>query len=139
MNIVRSTRVRLAAGAVLCAVFVAGLALGFALDGRVVRTATDAVTPEGRRGDFPPPPSGWIVDRLEMTDAQRTAVDSIVGFYAVQMGDLQRDYRPRFTALVDSAARALRQIFTAEQLAQYDSIEAEVRARRGRGNPPGRR
>jgi Spy/CpxP family protein refolding chaperone len=130
-------RVRLAAGAVVGAVFLAGLVLGFALDRGVAQPATDGVARMGeRRGDFAPPPSGWIIDRLDMTDAQRAAVDSVVQHYAVYMGDLQREYRPRFQTVMDSANRALREVLTPEQLAQYDSIQAELRMRRGRGNPP---
>jgi hypothetical protein len=134
------TGVRIAAGAVLSVVFVAGLLLGFALDPDLVaRSAEGGERVGDRRGDFsPPPPGGWFIDRLEMTDAQRAEVDSIVSHFTVHMGDLQREYRPRFMAVVDSVNDALRAVLTPPQLAEYDSLAAALRARRGRGGNPQR-
>ncbi|MEX2295604.1 MAG: hypothetical protein WD804_04715 [Gemmatimonadota bacterium] len=134
------TRVRLAAGAMLSAAFLGGLALGYGLDRGVAQaTPGELARTDDRRGDFAPPPSGWIIDRLGMSDAQRVAVDSIIAHFASHMGELQREYRPRFQTVVDSANRAVRDVLTAEQLAQYDSLQTAVRSRRMRGNPPGPR
>lgn len=137
MSFRRSTRVRLAAGAVLGVTFTAGLALGFALD-----RGASSITADGTaNADSQPeaPPNDWIVDRLEMADAQRATVDSIVDHYGMMMSDLQREVRPRLRAVVDSANRALRGALTEAQLVQYDSLEAELARRRSRGNPSGRR
>jgi hypothetical protein len=136
----RNTKVRLAASAVLGAAFLGGLAVGLMLDRGVAQTATGPeARSDMRRSDPAPPPSGWIIDRLELSEEQRVAVDSMIAHFGAEMSDLQREYRPRFQAVVDSASRELRATLTPEQNAQYDSIEAVVRSRRGRGNPPGPR
>jgi hypothetical protein len=135
----RQTKVRLAAGAILGVTFFGGLAVGLAFDRGVGQAVTDPEMRRDSRRENTPPPSGWIVDRLELTDAQRANVDSVVAHFGSHMGDLQREYRPRFQAVVDSTSRALRSALTPEQLAHYDSIEAVVRSRRPRGNPPGPR
>lgn len=132
----RVTKVRLAAGAVLAAAFLAGVALGFLLDRGVIGRSSG---PFGSAGAPAPPPSEWIVDRIPMDPEQREAVDSILAHHGTLMAELQREYRPRFLNVVDGANRALRDALTEDQLARYDSLEAELVRRRARGNPAGRR
>jgi hypothetical protein len=140
MSLSRDTRVRYAAGAVLVATFTGGLALGFALDRGVAQVAPERAAREDRRRVDPgPPPNEWIIDRLEMGADQRARVDSLLGHFGAQISVLQREYRPRFEAVVDSANRSLRELLTEDQILRYDSLEAEQARRRGRGNPPGRR
>jgi hypothetical protein len=133
----RERRVRLATGAVLALVFLGGILVGFALDRGVVHASTE------REGGMPEvrsdasPPNDWIIDRLEMTVDQRARVDSVLAHFGSHMSDLQKDYRPRFQSVVDSANFALRELLTEEQRIRYDSLEAHLERRRAR-NQPGR-
>jgi hypothetical protein len=137
MIFTRDRKVRLGAAAVLAGVFVAGVAVGFAVEWRThppdpaVETSADS-----DRDDSPP--SDWIIDRLEMEADQKATIDSVLTEYGRRMGMLQREYGPRFRALVDSANRSLMGLLTEEQRAQYDSIEAAAERRRDR-NSSGRR
>jgi hypothetical protein len=125
-------KVRGGAAAVLLILFAAGTALGLAVGGEP-RTPEAAPMPgEGRVSAGRSEPSEeWIVDRLDLTPAQRTAVDSVVAHFGARMSSLQKEYRPRYRAIVDSASQALRDLLNEEQQARYDSLQAA--AKRGLG------
>lgn len=85
------------------------------------------------------PPRGWIIDRLDLTPDQRVRVDSVVAEYGRRMNDLQREYRPPFRQMMESANRALMEILTEDQRVRYDSIDAAAESRRELRSSEGRR
>lgn len=127
-------KVRGAAAAVVALVFVAGTAVGLAWhrgkggqeEVEAAQVASDA--PQGRSQA----PSGWIIDRLDLSANQQAAVDSVLDHYGERMSDLQKAYRPRYRALVDSTVQDLRDLLTEEQLLRYDSLEVRAERRRSR-------
>jgi hypothetical protein len=135
----RARRVRLGAAAVLAVVFGAGLAVGAAVDSDPTATAPSAGSFAREPGRGNPPPSGWIIDRLDLTPEQEARVDSVVSHYGRHMSDLQTDYRPRFRSVVDSTNRALMEILTPDQRVLYDSIQSAGERRRSHGDSSTRR
>ncbi len=134
MDSPRDSRVRLTAAGILLGVFVAGATLGLTLDRYETPTRSEAgetVRVDG--GDRAGAPSEWIIDRMDLTAQQRIQVDSIVSHYGSRMSRFQKEYRPKYQAIVDSTDRALRTLLTPEQTVRYDSltvVSARWRARR---------
>ena len=52
---------------------------------------------------------------------------------------LQREYRPPFRQMMESANRALMEILTEDRRVRYDSIDAAAESRRERRRSEGRR
>jgi len=127
-------RAHWAAAGILFAVFGGGMALGFALDRGVVEPGVTSET--SSEGDVERPlnsdlaPSGWIIDRLGLSESQRLSVDSVVAYHGALLTDLQREYRPRFNAVIRGAEQGLREVLTEDQRIRYDSLEAAQRAHR---------
>jgi hypothetical protein len=128
----RDLKVKGGAAAVLAILFAAGIALGFAVARDQALTVGDPASDDGNlSAGRPQPPEDWMIDHLELDPVQRAQVDSVVEHFGARMSSLQKEYRPRYRAIVDSAAHALRGLLTEEQLAQYDSLQAA--AKRGAG------
>lgn len=125
MTISRDTRIRFGAAAVFAVVFLGGVAVGFAVDRTAAPPPVPAQTAGESEQDNDPAPSGWIIDQIEMSDAQRAQVDSLLKHYGKRMTELQKSFHPRYRALVDSTNQSLRSLLTAEQAARYDALEAE--------------
>lgn len=127
-------------------VFGAGLAVGVAVD-RKVASAADApvvaetaapesgvaASDEDEEGDEDPPRERrMMIERVGLSPEQQLQVDSIVAVMGGRMSDLQKDYRTRYWAVVDSSRASLKQILTVEQVAMYDSLLAASDERRRR-------
>jgi len=131
----RDLKVRGGAAAVLAILFAAGTALGLAMARERRPGEDDPVPAEGRVSAGASQASrDWMIDRLELTPAQQTTVDSVVEHFGARMSSLQKEYRPRYRAIVDSASQALRALLDEEQRARYDSLQAA--AKRGFGDTP---
>jgi hypothetical protein len=124
----RDLKVRGGAAAVLAVLFAAGTALGIAVARERRAGADDPVPAEGRVSAGRAEASqDWMIDRLELTPAQRSAVDSVVEHFGARMSSLQKEYRPRYHAIVDSASQSLRSLLDEEQRARYDSLQAAAK------------
>lgn len=127
-------------------VFGAGLAVGVAVDRKVASAADAPVAPvvdeaepeetagEGdeERDEDPPRERRMMIERVGLSAEQQLQVDSIVAVMGGRMSDLQKDYRTRYWAVVDSSRASLKQILDAEQVAMYDSLLAASDERRRR-------
>lgn len=126
-------RVRGGAAAVLGLVLFAGVVLGVAVDRTLLSRPETGGPPEGSaevgRAE---PPNEWVIDRLDLSDEQRASVDSVVAHYGTQMSMFQKDFRPRYRAIVDSTTRALKALLTPDQRVLYDSLEERSRQWRER-------
>jgi hypothetical protein len=133
---------RVATLAILLLVFVAGLAVGVAVDRQVaaaadappppppVATERPAVPEEREERDDPPRERRMMIERVGLAPEQKLQVDSIVDVMGSLMSDLQKDYRKRYWAVVDSTRASLRQTLTPEQAVMYDSLVAKNDQRR---------
>jgi hypothetical protein len=132
----RETRVRLSAAAAFVVVFSGGVAVGLAFD----RGATNAELPSGSASaaesvrEDDPAPSGYIIDQIEMDEAQRIQVDAVLRHGEKRMTELQKSFHPMWRAVVDSTNQSIRALLSPEQLARYDALEAERLQWRSRQN-----
>jgi hypothetical protein len=128
----RDVKVKGGAAAVLAILFAAGMALGFALADDGSRWARGPLSAEhSASADTSQPPHDWMIDQLDLTPPERAAVDSVVEHFGGRMSSLQKEYRPRYRAIVDSASHALRALLTDEQRARYDSLQAAAKTGSG--------
>ncbi len=133
MAMTEGFRTRLAAGAVLLAVFAAGLAVGFALDRGVARASPgERAEVSGEARDTRAEGSGWIIDEIDLTEEQRIGVDSVIRHFGDRMTDLRKEFRPRYRAVLDSTNQAVRELLDSEQRAHYDALVERRRERRDR-------
>jgi hypothetical protein len=119
-------RVRLVATAALVFTFAAGLAVGWGFGG-----PRRPGPHEPRRG--PPPPTRETFDRLRLTGAQRTSVDSIFRARRAQIDSFWQGPGLRLRQILDSTAVDVRGVLDSAQRATFDAMQREG----GRGGPPG--
>lgn len=147
----RNSRTRLTTAAILVLVFGSGALVGMAWNagGREVSTEAAVATTEapvaGQAASEDEQPRGRMIDRIDLNEAQRAAVDEIIARHRKQMGALNDEFResyyPRFYGIVDNTRNLIKMELTADQSAAYDSLLAEYdRERRSEdGDLPFRR
>ncbi|RMH13494.1 MAG: hypothetical protein D6701_12295 [Gemmatimonadetes bacterium] len=131
-------KARVITALVLFLVLVAGFGLGLvwsgpAEEGPGESAAAGEVRSEGgteREGDRDGRRRSLIVERVGLSAAQQTAVDSIVEVHRAQMKALEEEFRPRAREILMATREALRSVLDDRQRAQYDSLLAEHDARR---------
>jgi Spy/CpxP family protein refolding chaperone len=75
-----------------------------------------------------------MLDRLQLSDQQRTEVQQILGDTRAQFEALRRERQPREREIRRQADERLRQVLTPEQWQQFQQLMEETRGRgRGRG------
>lgn len=136
----RALRTRLASLAVLLVVLGAGVVLGVAWERRGRAPASEAAVAEDDGGDRDRKRDGdrerrrLIVERVGLSPAQQTRVDSIIEIHRDRMRSLRREFReeydPRYWSLVQDTRDALRSVLDSAQQARYDSLLAEHDRRR---------
>ena len=114
----------------LLGAFLAGGALGF--------TASRLVSPDKRcRGEAS---EGWkrMNEELNLTPAQRTAVDSLMEQRRHQMRELYKPLRPQLDSLSrigrrigDSTHAQVRRLLTPEQQTKWDAMRERARKKKG--------
>ena len=124
-------RTRLLTAFLLLVVFGSGFTLGLAFDRTAVATPAEeaeAVTDEAEEERTP------MYEQVGPTADQSLLIDSIVTEHRSKMGALQEqfrlDYNPRYDALIDSTRESIKDVFTAEQAARYDSLIADWEERK---------
>jgi Spy/CpxP family protein refolding chaperone len=133
---------RLRAFGTLSLVFLAGGGVGWAAG---VRSA--GASGESRhRGPRGGPRAGMLLDagpiaRYDLTPAQRTRVDSILGARRSQIDAFWKGPGQELRRVLDATAADVRTVLTPQQQARFDSARARHQARmrarfEGRGGPP---
>ena len=117
-------RMRLLGVGLLAVTFIAGALSGAALD-RVLN-AEETARPD-RGGDRNDRRRAYIIDRVEMSDDQRSSIDAILEERSERMRAVWREVEPRMDAITDSARMEIMEVLTPEQRARY---EGELEARR---------
>lgn len=131
MNIVFG-RVRLLGFSLLAITFVAGALAGAAIDRAVGDEPQASEARQDRRGDDQRGRS-WLIDRVEMSDAQRASIDSILELRAQRMRAVWREVEPQLDAISDSARAEIMAVLTPEQRAEYDKLRDRRRRDRNDG------
>jgi len=136
----RPGRVRVAAIAILLAVFVAGGLVGAAIDRTLHARAHEREAlqmrrppegPGGRRGRGPAifASGGPLAERLKLTPEQQRQIDSIIRVDRQKADSLYREVGPQLRARFDSTTAAIRTVLTPEQQAEFRRYREEQRAR----------
>lgn len=122
-------RTRLLTAVLLAVVFGSGFTLGLAFDRTAVATPAEdaeAVPTEERRTP--------MYEQVGPSQDQSLLIDSIVVVHRRKMASLQEEfsatYNPRYEALIDSTREAIKDVFSEEQAAQYDSLIADYERRK---------
>ncbi len=122
-------RMRLLGVALLAATFVAGALSGAAIErvlGAEEPAAVERDEDEDRRRSY-------IIDQVEMTEPQRTAIDAILEQRSERMRAVWQEVEPRMDAVTDSARMDIMGVLTPEQRAEYERKLEERRRKRGSG------
>jgi hypothetical protein len=135
----QTSRTRLVTALVLVAVFSSGLLLGLAADSGLVATPADeavAVVVDEPDEERRVP----MYEQVGPNPEQSVLIDSIVVEHRARMDSLHEVFRetydPQYEAIVEQTREAIKQVFTPEQAATYDSLTEERdrrRAERGDG------
>ncbi len=134
-------RVRLQGIALLALAFVAGGLAGVAVERiravRAARPAFDVALPPGgfpgRWGEGQLPP---FFAQLDLTEQQRTEILVILQETQPEAQEIMGEMFPRLRAVMESAHSRIRELLTAEQAAQLDSLMESRRGRYMRGGRP---
>lgn len=122
-------RMRLLGVGLLAATFVAGALAGAAVDRVLNAGEPEAV--EQDRGRDDDRRRSHVVDRIEMSDEQRSEIDEILEGRSARMRAVWREVSPRLEAITDSARVEIMEVLTPEQRAEY---ERKLKERRKPGS-----
>lgn len=138
-------RTRRLAFGVLGLVFLAGGGVGWGLGSRFGGRGGFGGDGAGRGGPGHGPRGGMLLDagpitRYQLTPAQRTRIDSILGARRTEIDAFWRGPGAQLRTILDSAGADVRAVLTPAQRATFDSARAErqrrMRERFGPGGPP---
>ena len=122
-------KAKMVAGTALVLLFGSGVVVGLAWD----QTASASTPTEVRRDGRPEREGGrrhMIVDNVGLSAVQKATVDSLVVFHRQRMADLDREFRPRYRAVIHDLREEIKQVLTDEQRLQYNVLLAEHSAAR---------
>ncbi len=134
-------RAHLASLAILVLVFASGVLLGLAID-RGLNAAPAVVaerdTSAAASRDTAAAPH-YLFEQVGLSSDQRQVVDSIVATYRQSVRQLRdeynKEYDPRFRAVVERTRASIKQVMTPEQASKYDSL-LTANDRQRRESPP---
>lgn len=112
-------RMRLLGVGLLAATFVAGALAGAAVD-RVLNAGEPDAVERDRGRDDDDRRRSYVVDRIEMSDEQRSDIDEILEGRSARMRAVWREVSPRLEAITDSARVEIMEVLTPEQRAEYE-------------------
>ena len=129
-------KAKIVAGSALVLLFGSGIVVGLAWSETAsvnplaeVREDEGSRTEGGRRR--------LIVDKVGLSAVQKANVDSLVVFHRHRMSQLDKEFQPRYWAVISDLREEIKQVLTDDQRVQYDVLLAErdaMRAERRRGD-----
>ena len=123
-------RARLVGFGLLAVTFLAGALAGAAIDRTLVDTDDRRHTEERDRQDRDERERSYIIDRVEMSEEQRAAIDSILERRVDRMRAVWREVEPHLDAITDSARTEIMDVLTAEQRTEYEAMLDRAREKR---------
>jgi len=122
-------KAKIVAGSALVLLFGSGIVVGLAWSETAsvnplaeVREDEGSRTEGGRRR--------LIVDKVGLSAVQKANVDSLVVFHRHRMSQLDKEFQPRYWAVISDLREEIKQVLTDDQRAQYDVLLAERDERR---------
>lgn len=119
-------RRRLLGFGLLAATFLAGALAGAAVD-RTLSASSDQPDRDRSRDRG----RSYIIDRIEMSEEQRSEIDGILERRSERMRAIWHEVQPRMDAVTDSARSEIMEVLTPDQRAEY---ERRLQDRRRGGN-----
>lgn len=119
-------RMRLVGVGLLAVAFIVGALSGAAVD-RVLSADEPERVERDRDHNGNDGRGRYIIDRVDMAEDQRTAIDQILEQRTERMRAVWREVEPRLDAITDSARSEIMQVLTPEQRAEYERMLAERR------------
>lgn len=130
-------RVRLLGFGVLAVTFIAGALAGAAIDRATMKPAgTEARQARSNEGERE---RSYIIDRVDMSEAQRASIDSILDRRVRRMRSVWREMSPQLNAITDSARIEIMEVLTPEQREEYESMLHRRGGRDGQADSTGAR
>ena len=120
-------KAKLVAATALVFLFGSGVVVGLAWD----QTLSASTLTETRRGERPERERTrypMTIDKVGLSAVQKVTVDSLYFFYGQRLSDLNKDFQPRFRAVMGDFRAELRRILTEDQRVTYDSLVLEREA-----------
>lgn len=125
----RSSRTKILTSLVIAVVFGSGFAVGLAVDRTAVANPAPADSVVAEAEAKPSERRTPMYEQVGPAPEQKVLIDSIVLEYREKSRALRAEsrrlYEMELDLLVDSTRQAIKQVFTAEQAARYDSLVAE--------------
>ncbi len=122
-------RAKMVAGIALVLLFGSGIVVGLAWDQTAsasppgeVRADRQSGRERGRRR--------LIVDNVGLSAVQKVDVDSLVVFHRQRMSELDKEFQPRYRAVIADLREEIKQVLTDDQRRRYEVLLAERDARR---------
>lgn len=122
-------RAKMVAGIALVLLFGSGIVVGLAWD----QTASVSPSGEVRADEQSGRERGrrrLIVDNVGLSTVQKVEVDSLVVFHRQRMSDLDKEFQPRYRAVIADLREEIKQVLTDDQRMTYEVLLAERDARR---------
>ncbi len=114
-------RTRVLGFGLLAVTFLVGALAGTAID-RVAREDAPGAESRDDRQEAGDRDRRYIIDRVDMSDVQRAAIDSILERRVRRMRAVWREVEPRLDAITDSARAEIMEVLTPEQEAEYEKL-----------------
>ena len=124
---------RLAALAMMLVIFGAGIAVGMVVDRTLAQAAPEppeVVEEEGEEDEERERRRGYIIERLDLTDDQRTRVEAMLAEYREQMKTFQEESSREYDRIVQETREALKSVLDEDQRATYEALLEERDRRR---------
>jgi gas vesicle protein len=74
----------------------------------------------------------WLTTELQLTDAQRVQVDTIIERHRQRVSALWKEVRPQYEQMKQNLRQEIRGVLTGQQRARYEELVREHDSRRGR-------
>jgi Spy/CpxP family protein refolding chaperone len=124
---------KLAALAMMLVIFGAGIAVGMVVDRTLAQAApepTEVVEEEEEEGEERERRRGYIIERLDLTEDQRTRIEAMLAEYREQMKTFQEESSREYDRIVQETREALKSVLDEEQRATYEALLEERDRRR---------
>ena len=134
------SRTRLVTAVMLAVVFASGVLLGLAVDSNlgaeppeVTAERADARGPDGERR-----PRTRMYEQVGPSADQKVFIDSIVKDHRARMDALHEEFRhayyPLYQAVIQDTRRAIKEVFSEEQAAEYQALLDDFDRRKAERN-----
>ena len=137
MAVKKVLQAKVVVAAALVLLFGSGIVVGLAWD-QTASASTPEATPTEEPRTEENRNNGRVIDRVGLSATQKTSVDSLVAYHRGRMKDLDREFRPRYRAVISDLREEIKGVLTDDQRSMYETLleehDAEHHSRRSRNS-----